>query len=328
MFRLRAIVGLASCLFFLAAVIHAQLSSGNVHVYVTFPDDRATTEQLKVGLFGGSSGNQIAETYTNDHGQAQFLGVGLGNYRVVVSGQGIQTTESEEFEVDARQASQSIFVRVRSSAPAQTDPLAGKPTISASDLKIPKKASKEFDKGTQFIAHQQWDKALEHLNKALEIYPKYAEAYTNLGVVYARMGDTEKERDALMKAIDANDHFAPAYVNLAQMEMRLHDFNAAEDNLKKAIAVDPNSVHTEVLLAQAQLMNAQYADVVVTAQKVHSMPHQTFAFIHYVAARACEHLNRLPQAISELKVFLNENPSGPRAAAASQELAILQKQVH
>ena len=51
----------------------AQIKSGNVHVLVTYPDDRAPTAQLKVGLIG--SGNQVAETYTNDHGQAQFWNV-------------------------------------------------------------------------------------------------------------------------------------------------------------------------------------------------------------------------------------------------------------
>src|ERR1700722_7955212 len=88
-----------------------QLQTGNIHVCVTFPDDRSPTLQLKVALLG--SGNKVAETYTNDHGQAQFVNVGIGNYLVSVSGQGIQTTVSEMFEVDARRGTQSIFVRVR-----------------------------------------------------------------------------------------------------------------------------------------------------------------------------------------------------------------------
>src|SRR6202041_666765 len=60
----------------------AQIKSGNIHVLVTYLDDRPPTAQLKVGPIG--SGNQVAETYTNDHGQAQFFNVGIGNYQVSV----------------------------------------------------------------------------------------------------------------------------------------------------------------------------------------------------------------------------------------------------
>src|SRR5579864_2862926 len=194
----------------------AQLQTGNVHVYVTYLDDRATNGQVKVGLIGGSNGVQVAETYANDRGQAEFFDVTIGNYHVVVSGQNIQTTESEMFEVDARKGSQSIYVRVRpaSEIDARRATGAGRATVSASDLRVSKKASEEFDKATKLIAKKEWKKAIDQLNKALALYPGYAEAYNNLGVVYARLGDSVKEREALQKAIAANDHFVPAFVNL------------------------------------------------------------------------------------------------------------------
>src|SRR5580700_4012070 len=159
----------------------AQLPTGNIHVYVTYPDDRVPSAQLKIALIG--SGNQVAETYTNDHGQAQFLNVAIGNYQVSVTGQGIQATVSEMFEVDARRGAQSIFVRARP-AGENGESNGAKPggaTVSASDLKVPKKASQEFDKAIKLIAKHQWQKAIEQLNKAVALYPSYGEAYNNLG---------------------------------------------------------------------------------------------------------------------------------------------------
>ena len=307
----------------------AQLQSGNVHVYVTYLDDRATNGQVKVGLIGGSNGVQVAETYTNDRGQAEFLDVTLGNYHVVVSGQNIQTTESEMFEVDARKGSQSIYVRVRPAAEIDSRRAtgAGGAMVSASDLRVSKKASQEFDKATKLIAKQEWKKAIDQINKALALYPGYAEAYNNLGVVYARLGDSVKEREALQKAIAANDHFAPAFVNLARMEMKEHNFAAAEADLNKATAADPTDPRTLALLAQAQLLDVHYEDAIASARKVHSMSHESYAVVHFVAARACEKLNRLADAVSQLKLFLTEEPSGERATAARQEMAALQKQL-
>jgi tetratricopeptide (TPR) repeat protein len=306
----------------------AQLQTGNIHVYVTYPDDRAPTAQLKVGLIG--SGNQVAETYTNDHGQAQFLNVAIGNYQVSVTGQGIQATLSEMFEVDARRGAQSIFVRVRPAAEngESNATKAADTTVSANDLKVPKKASQEFDKATKLIAKQQWQKAIDQLNKALALYPAYAEAYNNLGVVYARLGDSVKERESLQKATAANDHFAPAFVNLARMEMREHNFAAAEADLNKATTADPTDVRTLALLAQAQLLDVHYEDAIASARKVHAMPHDSYALVHYVAARACERLHRLSEAVSQLEIFLSEEPSGERAAAARREMAAIQNQLH
>jgi tetratricopeptide (TPR) repeat protein len=306
----------------------AQLQTGNVHVHVTYMDDRAPTVQLKVDLIGG--GNQIAETYTNDNGQAQFLSVAIGTYQVSVTGQGIQPTISEMFEVDPRRGAQSIFVRVQQSTEGgETKPT--KPanaTVSANDLKIPKKASQEFDKATKLIAKQEWQKAIDQLNKALALYPSYAEAFNNLGVVYARLGDPQKEREALQKATAANDHFAPALVNLARLELKQNNFSAAEADLNQATAADPANPRTLALLAQAQLLDHHYQDAILSAGRVHDMSHGSFPLVHYIAARACERLNRLSEAVHQLKLFLTEEPSGDRAAAARQEMTAIEKQLH
>jgi tetratricopeptide (TPR) repeat protein len=312
---------------FLVSPVIAQIKSGNIHVHVTYPDDRAPSTQLKVVLIG--DGNQVGETFTNDNGQAQFVNVALGSYQVSVSGSGIQTTTSDMFEVDARKGTQSIFVRVKLAETADAKTVKGESaTVAASDLKVPKKASQAFDKASKLIAKQQWQPAIDQLNKALALFPSYAEAYNNLGVVYARLGDTAKEHEAFQKATAANDHFAPAFVNLARLEMKEHNFSAAEADLTKATAADPMDVRTLALLAQAQLLDVHYEDAIASARKVHALPHNSYALVHYVAARACERLHRLSEAVSELRLFLNEEPTGERASAARKEMAAIQQQLH
>jgi tetratricopeptide (TPR) repeat protein len=295
---------------------------------VTYPDDRAPTEQMKVQLISASTGMQFGETYTNDHGGAQFVNVPTGSYQLSVTGQNIEPTLGDRFDVDPRKGTQSAFVRVKPAADANgAKPTGGGPTISASDLRVPEGASKEFDKAAKLIAKQEWQKAIDPLNRAVALYPDYAEAYTNLGVVYARLGDSAKEREALQKAIAANDHFAPAFVNLARLEIKYHNFAAAEAHLKQATSIDPTDAQSLSLLAQVQLLDHHYEDAIANAGKVHSMSHKAYSLVHYVAARACEHLNRLPDAVAQFKLFLTEEPAGERATAAREEMAALQKQL-
>jgi len=305
----------------------AQHQAGNVHVYVTYPDDRAVATQVKVGLISGTSGAQVEELFTNDRGEATFLNVSLGNYHVSVSGEGIQATQSDSFEVDERKSTQSVLVRVQPAVGDAEAAHSGGGTVSASDLKLPKKASKEFDKATKLIANQEWQAAIDQLNKALAIYPAYAEAYNNLGVVYAHLGDPNKEREALQKAIAANNHFSPALVNLARLEMKEQNYAAAEAHLTQATAADPTDARALVLLAQAQLVDRHYEDAIASAGKVHALSHGQYAVVHYVAARACERLNRLPDAMNEFNLFLAEEPTGDRANAVRQEMAAIQKQL-
>jgi tetratricopeptide (TPR) repeat protein len=309
--------------------VAAQHQAGNLQVYVTYPNDRPIHEQLKVELISGSSGTQQAVTYTDEEGRAHFANVPVGTYQVSVSGQSIQATISDIIDVDPRKSTQSVSIRAKPAAESGVnDSNRGGAIVSAGDLKVPEQASKEFDKASALIAKQQWQKAIDQLNRALALYPAYAEAYTNLGVVYARLGDSGKERESLQKAIAANNHFAPALVNLARLEIKEHNFTAAETQLKQATSADPADARTMALLAQVQLLDHHYEDAIASAAKVHTMSHDADALVHYVAARAYERLNRLSEAVGELKIFLVEEPAGPRAAAALQELAAIQNQLH
>jgi tetratricopeptide (TPR) repeat protein len=305
----------------------AQHQGGNLHVYVTYTNDRAPTQQLKVELISGSSGVQVAQTYTDESGRAHFSNISTGTYQLSVTGQGIQATLSDTIDVDARKGTQSAFVRVKPAENGEANAPGSSNPVSTGDLRMPEEASKEFDKATKLLAKQEWQKAIDQLNKALVLYPAYAEAYNNLGVAYAHLGSSDKEREALQKAITANDHFAPALVNLARLEIKVHNMAAAEADLKQATSVDPTDGPSLTLLAQVQLLDHHYEDAIASAAKVHSMSHGSHPLAHYIAARAWERLNRLAEAVSELKVFLAEEPPGERATAARQEMLAIQKQL-
>jgi tetratricopeptide (TPR) repeat protein len=195
--------------------------------------------------------------------------------------------------------------------------------VSASSLAVPARARKEFDKANQLLRKQEWTQALQKLNKAVSIDPAFVGAYNNLGVVYARLGNPAREREALQKAIDLDDHFALAYVNLGRMDIARADFPAAEAALDKASTLDATDPTALVLLAYAELMQGHLQQTVATSQKAHALgePH---AFAHRLAARAWEQEGQFDRAITELTRSLEEEPSGARADSARKELAIMQ----
>jgi Tfp pilus assembly protein PilF len=301
--------------------------TGNLKVRITFPDGHPCNLRVKVQLMLGAGSTPVAETYTDENGQTDFDDIEVGNYHLIVSGEGIEETDSGLFEVDNRKASQFETVTVRRTDEANQNGGPGGTTVSVVDMNIPKNANKLFDKATQSIADKNWEKALDQLNQAIAIYPRYVQAYNNLGVVYARMGNRPSEREALEKAISLNDHFAPAWVNLGRMAIIGRDFPTAETMLDKAAGLDPTNSETLLILANVELMNLHYDQAIANCRKVHAIGQDSHALVHFIAARALEHESRLPDAEAELRTFLKEEPDGARAEAARKELANLQKSV-
>jgi tetratricopeptide (TPR) repeat protein len=301
---------------------------GNVHVHVVYADNRSAGLQLRVRLMSGSGSTSVTESFTNDQGRTEFIGIPIGNYHVIVSGEGIEEADSGVFELDRRKTSQDLFITVHSTESNAKGNAAGPQSVAAVDLNVPDSARKEFEQANEDMGRQDWTSAQQRLNRAISDYPQYAQAYNNLAAVYGHLNDPARERESLEKAISLNDHFVPALVNLAKLCFQDKNAARAETLLESAGRAEPNNPETMTLLAQAQLLNKHFDAAIATAHSVHTMPHQNFALVHYIAARALERENRLPDALAELQLFLTEEPKGARADHVREEIAQIQKTQH
>jgi Flp pilus assembly protein TadD len=256
-----------------------------------------------------------------------FSSVPVGNYHLLVSGEGLEPTDSGSFQVDERKSTQMQYVRVKRTSDTQNSG-GGGPAISVRDINVPEAASKEFDNAGEAMSQQDWSKAITHLTRAVAIYPKYVEAYSNLGAAYQHLGNAAQERQALQKAIDLDGHFAPALLNLGMLSIVEKKYPEAEDLLNRGSVADPANPQMLMLLAQAQLLTGHFDQAVTSKDKLHALPHhEKYAKVHYIAARALEHENRAPEAAAELQTLLTEQPDGALADAVRKELTNLHAQL-
>jgi tetratricopeptide (TPR) repeat protein len=307
---------------YLVSYATAQNRTGDIRVRITFSDGLGCNTHAHLILISGG-GTHVLETYTDSQCMAAFDNLAVGNYHVIVSGGGLQETDSGLFEVDERKSGQYLFVAVKSVGEVKRAQPTSDATVSATALKIPPNAAKEFDKANKLIAKEDWVGAKENLEKALAIYPQYAAAYNNLGVVEGRMGNSAGEQENLQKAVSLDEHFAPAYVNLGKLSIKQHDLAGAEGYFTKAISAGSSDAATLTLLANTQLLNRHFNKAITTCREVHEGPQAPHVLCHYIAARAMAHENRLGDAKSELAVFLAEEPSGARADEVRKEMAAL-----
>jgi tetratricopeptide (TPR) repeat protein len=300
-----------------AAQFEVGMQANNpVRIHVAYSSgvcDSSTRVELMQGA------NSVGRGAADSNCMVEIFGVPAGRYRMVVSGHGFAGIESNEIQITSLD-SQPIEINIPQ-AKGNGDSTLQSTAISVSDLKIPKRAAKEFDKASHEMDAQQWKAAEASLEHAIAIYPQYAAAYNNLGVVYARSGDRAKEAEALQHALTIDSHYVPAYVNLGRMNIAENKFAEAESELKAAAAFDPENGNVLVMLTFTEYMNQHFDDVIKNCNKVHALNNVPHAFAHWSAAFALEQKHQIAEAGQEFSTFVKEEPTGHRADDARKELA-------
>jgi tetratricopeptide (TPR) repeat protein len=307
-----------------AAAQRGQGASGGVDltVRINLPNGHPAPDQLRVELVT-DVGTYVAGAMTESQGRVTFLQIGAGNYRLRVTGPGIEDTVSEVFNIISNERSHLELVNVNPEAGSAQEPPYPSGSVAVVDLHVPDKAKKEFGKGTDAMSRQDWPAALKCFQKAVEIYPSYASAYNNLGVVLMNSGRPAQGREAFRKAIDLGS--TQAYVNLARLAWSQHEYAEAEDLLRKFLPLEPSNAEALFLLALADLQIGNYAETVTLAHKLHTLNPERFPFAHYAAAVALQAMHQNAEAAVEYSLFLKEAPNDRRAAEARKALAQIQE---
>jgi Ca-activated chloride channel homolog len=198
------------------------------------------------------------------------------------------------------------------------------PTLSVSklDLKAPRKARQEFEKGRQLLHRKNYEDAMQHLSQAMTIYPDFVAAHEALGTSLLSTGRNQEARDEFAKAAVLDSHLPASYLNLGYAELALKHYSSARLAAEKAAAIAPLDLSVLSLLAYAQLMNKDYPASVGTADRVHAHNDRNHAIVHFYAAAAWDEQGRNEEERRELETLLREDP---KSRAAEQARAVLQR---
>jgi tetratricopeptide (TPR) repeat protein len=99
-------------------------------------------------------------------------------------------------------------------------------TISITAVNAPEPAKKAYGKGVIAMTDEKWAAAQKNFEKALEIDPNYAAAWSDLGQVLKAQAKPMEAREAWEKAVKADPKYIKPYVQLTQLaldEKRMED---------------------------------------------------------------------------------------------------------
>ncbi len=109
-------------------------------------------------------------------------------------------------------------------------------TVSVLDLNAPPKAAKEYNEGVTLLRSQHSPEAIPHLQKSLELYPKFVSALNALGMAYNDTDDNANAKAQWEKAVALDDKFARPIMNLGRLAIADNDYETAEKYFQKAAA--------------------------------------------------------------------------------------------
>jgi len=198
-------------------------------------------------------------------------------------------------------------------------------TVSATTLQAPKDARKAYDKAREALRKDKTGEAQKQFAKAVELYPKFAEAWYQLGLLQEKSDDRAEARNSYSQAIAADPKLVTPYLPLARFSM--HDKNwedaaATTERLLKLDAVDfPEAYYYN---AAANLRLKKPADAEASARQVLRLDsaHQ-FPEAAHILGFVLYQKGDFAGAQEQLRNYLQLAPNAPDAAQVKQQLAEL-----
>src|SRR6266478_4068024 len=199
-------------------------SSGGIttiSVRVTYQQNHRPASGMRVELIASLGGMASMRT-TDGNGGATFDGVGTGRFEV-------RLTE----KADANAPGPAL-------API-----------------IPEAARQEFNLGSKEMDKKHWEEAKVHFQKAITAFPKYAEAFNNLGQVEIQLKDGKNAVEAFRSATQIDPTVQQANLYLGQFYYENTQYKVAEPYLLHAAADQPKSAKLLTALASTEMQNGE-----------------------------------------------------------------------
>jgi len=255
----------------------------------------------------------VYEQFTGLDGRFEFHGVAPNHYVIRAI---YESMPEADVAVDLMAGSISYRVPITINPPKTKSEKAS--VVSVDQLLIPAAARHEYEEGLKDRKVGLCDKAVPHLQKAVQIAPKYGEAYNEIGNCLKTQGNFMEAESAFKKAIEQNATIYPT-MNLADLYVAQKKFDQAAQAVEASIAKNPNEGDLLFALARIYFEQGRMKEAETTALAAHSKIHRT-ADVHLLLAKIYLAAKDFPALVSQLETYLSENPTGPVAAEVRQKL--------
>jgi tetratricopeptide (TPR) repeat protein len=256
------------------------------------------------GMVGG-------EQAVNTSGYFEFLGLIKTSYRLTVTAPGFQTYEQN---LDLGPVGDKLVLTIFLSPATKTKLVPPPAPSSFTDNNAPKKARKEYEKGARALHDGNLTKAQGHLESAVQEYPCYARAQSDLALVLSEKQQFPASEAALKKALECDPDYLDAYNELGQLYYNQKQYQDSERVLQEGLRRSPASWQFYYQLGADHYRLGQYSKAEQEYLKAKSLSASLPAEIHVKLADVYLKQHAYDKAYAEMQDYVHAEPTGRYSA--------------
>ena len=198
--------------------------------------------------------------------------------------------------------------------------------MSVTSLAAPDKAKKAFEKGEEEVRKGKFEAAASYLRKAVDMYPRYAIAWLELGRVRSRQSSFADAKQCFRQAVTQDSKLLDGYVELAHVDATQQDWKDLANVTDHLVEVEPDSSPEYWFLNSAayyNLDNLDHAETSIT-NGLRLDPQHQVAHMVYLYALILGSKKEYKQAAEHVSTYLRLAPNAPDREAAQNLLAAYQ----
>jgi tetratricopeptide (TPR) repeat protein len=294
----------------------ASASSLEIVGQVRMADTSLPAANIPVRLerFGGGVVDQID---TDGTGRFRFGNLGRGYFKVIVNAHGYRPIQ-QDADLQVVYRAYLVFELT-----PQAGPLA---LIDVIDARAPVEAREALVRGRTALGKKSYAESVEHLQRAIVLYPDFYEAHLLLGTALMDSRDWTKAETAFQRAVELKAKSSAAVLGLGEVYWRQKRYDEAEKTLLDGLKLDEKSWHGHFTLARVYWDLDKIAKAgPALGRAIQLKP--DFAPAHLLAGNILLKLNQQQRALAAYQEYLRLEPKGEFAAATRELVEKLGKAI-
>lgn len=299
------------------------LSLGSIRGRVVLPNGAPINTQVKVTLL--SLRGTRDETLTDNQGQFFFRSLPPADYSVEVDADRLRFDVSTERVQVLGGTSTVVNVTLKEKkGSAGIRPDGNVVSVGEITPDVPDKARKEFERANKFADAGKPLEAIEHLRKAIAIYPNFMMAHNDLGAQLLEQGDLDEAVTELRRATELDPKAFNPYLNLGIVLLRQKKYAEAAETLKKALSLGSDSPAAKLYLGLALLNANDLAGAERELKGAYNLGGPTYGDALFYLGELYMKRGERARARQTFEIYLRGEPNAANAAQARKLIGVLQ----
>ncbi len=273
------------------------------------PDSHNCSIELSENRLGGV----VQKVDCQPSGAFDFVQLPAGDYQLTVFLGAQQVSQ----QITLQAPHEELAIELANAQPAASS---GEQTVSVAELQLPSKAREEFQKASEMMAEQKWDKADKHVLEALKSAPKYGKALALRAMLLLINKDFSSALSFATQAVTADPMLAVAQTVRAAALNATGQTQPAQLAAEQSLRIS-DSWQARFELAKALIGEGHLRHGLAELNRAGDAAPQSTADIYLVRAAVLFNLKDLQGSRQNLEEFSKLRPADPRGAKLNSLLA-------